>query len=73
MNKRQKKKFNKKYNKKKYRYSKLMEPLVSLLNEMTDDDIIKGLENMLEAYNQQLMAKDEYNRHITIKEENNYE
>lgn len=72
MNKRQKKKFEKKLNKKKYRYSRLMKPLVSILSEMTDDDIIKGLENMLEAYNQQLMDKDEYNRHITIKE-NDYE
>ena len=71
MNKRQKKKFRKKYNKKKYRYSKLMEPLVLILSEMTDDDIIKGLENMSEKYNQQLMAKDEYNRHIAIKENDN--
>ena len=71
MNKRQKKKFRKKYNKKKYRYSKLMEPLVLILSEMTDDDIIKRLENMSEEYNQQLMAKDEYNRHIAIKENDN--
>ena len=71
MNKRQKKKFMKKYNKKKYRCSKLMEPLVLILSEMTDDDIIKRLENMSEEYNQQLMAKDEYNRHIAIKENDN--
>lgn len=69
MNKRQKKKFEKKFRKKKYRYIKFMKPLVSVLKDIPDDDIIKGLNNMAQMHTQQLMAEDEYNRHIIYRGE----